>query len=251
MYTRIRESNIPVVGFAYSTGAFRAARLSPQGGGSSTSRISVAFTRTRVPVLCSPRVGTDQKMKTCKRCGTSFTKRDREMPGRWAVRTYCSRACSDASKAELSHATAMARFESFIHYEPNSGCWLWDGSNTRGYATFRLAGSSTGRAARISYERTYGPISINLQIRHKCDTPACVNPDHLIPGTAGDNAQDKIDRHRVLRGTKNPVSKLSDEQVLAIRSDARPYPVMAREHGVSTATICNVRKRKVWRHVEG
>lgn len=35
-----------------------------------------------------------------------------------------------------------------------------------------------------------------IVIRHKCDTPRCVNIDHLFKGSSGDNIQDCIERGR-------------------------------------------------------
>lgn len=35
-----------------------------------------------------------------------------------------------------------------------------------------------------------------MLVLHSCDTPACVNPDHLRVGTPLDNMQDKMKRNR-------------------------------------------------------
>lgn len=71
-------------------------------------------------------------------------------------------------------------------------CWLWGGMTSRsGYGIFH------GRPAhRASYELHKGPIPDGLLIRHTCDTPPCVNPDHLLVGTPADNARDMKERAR-------------------------------------------------------
>jgi hypothetical protein len=145
-------------------------------------------------------------------------------------------------------ASLHDRFDALIHYEPNSGCWLWDGHIVRGgYGAIRVAETKKHiRAPRFSYERTKGPIPEGMVIRHKCDTPACVNPDHLETGSQADNARDSVSRNRTRRGQNNPNAKLTLIQVAAIRADRRHYTIIAAEHGVSAATVCNVRKRKVW-----
>lgn len=71
-----------------------------------------------------------------------------------------------------------------------------------GYGKFATGGSRAQkhlRAHRFSYETYIGPIPDGLLIMHKCDTPACVNPDHLAVGTTQDNVNDRMakSRHRV------------------------------------------------------
>jgi hypothetical protein len=83
-----------------------------------------------------------------------------------------------------------------------SGCWEWNGKrNDDGYGLFsaRRLGIEGARAHRVVYECLAEAIPDGLLLRHKCDNPPCVNPDHLIPGTDLDNAHDMVERGRHFR----------------------------------------------------
>lgn len=81
----------------------------------------------------------------------------------------------------------------------DSGCWEWNGKrNDSGYGIFnaRLIGYEDARAHRVVYEHLVGPIPDGLHLRHHCDNPPCVNPDHLEPGTPAQNMADMVERGR-------------------------------------------------------
>jgi hypothetical protein len=66
-------------------------------------------------------------------------------------------------------------------------------------------------AHRKVYEESYGPIPKGLMVRHTCDNRSCVNPKHLILGTAKQNSQDMVDRNRQAKGSKIGNSILTEE----------------------------------------
>jgi hypothetical protein len=81
---------------------------------------------------------------------------------------------------------------------PFCGCWLWTGSTKHGYGQTWHEGKRA-RAHRVAYSLFVGPTLPGKMVCHKCDTRACVNPDHLFLGTASDNARDMIAKGRYNR----------------------------------------------------
>jgi hypothetical protein len=74
--------------------------------------------------------------------------------------------------------------------EPNSGCWLYDGTWANGYGAIRDKDRKTVRVHRLAWEQANGPIPEGLSVLHRCDVPACCNPEHLFLGTQAANNLD-------------------------------------------------------------
>lgn len=93
-------------------------------------------------------------------------------------------------------------------------CVIW-GDKPNKYGVLK-ANRKAYLTHRISWFAVHGPIPDGMQICHKCDTPACVNPNHLFLGTNLDNIADRKAKGRYL-GEWNGRAKLTAEQVQQIR----------------------------------
>lgn len=83
------------------------------------------------------------------------------------------------------------RLLSYVMPEPNTGCWLVTLAEQRGgYAHFAVDGRYTS-AHRASWLLHGGANPEGLDVLHRCDTPSCVNPDHLWLGSHADNMRDR------------------------------------------------------------
>ena len=138
-----------------------------------------------------------------------------------------------------------SQFEDKVALVPFSTCHYWNGqANDQGYGLHNKT-----RAHRISYELHKGPIpdvidGERVVVRHKCDTPLCVNPDHLELGTQRQNMRDAAERNRMPKGDKNKKTRLSEAQVQEVvsRLDAGEMPSpIAKDYGVAVSLISSIR----------
>ena len=94
----------------------------------------------------------------------------------------------------LRNKSAVDRFW-FAVVKRESGCWLYR-NRPEVYGNIKGDDGRNKLAHRFSYELHVGPIPVGMFICHKCDTPGCVNPEHLYAGTHEDNNRDKVERDR-------------------------------------------------------
>lgn len=136
-------------------------------------------------------------------------------------------------------------------------CWLWTGSKLpKGYGRFYPKWKGAVYAHRFSWELRHGrTIPAGMEVLHRCDNPACVNPDHLTVGTHLDNVADMDQKGRrvarALTGEQHPNRKLSIEQVRTIRArwaaGGVRQRVLAAEFGVTRGLIGQIVRGKAWR----
>lgn len=130
-------------------------------------------------------------------------------------------------------------------------CVEWPGSiNQDGYGCIKHS-YTTPLAHRLSYELHHGPIEPTDIIRHTCDNPPCVNPNHLVKGTTIDNVNDKISRGRMKVGSQTRSAKLTENEVLQIRKIGTTVParVIAERFNTSRRNVSSILSRRIWKHI--
>lgn len=128
-------------------------------------------------------------------------------------------------------------------------CWLWTGANNRHkYGNINVNGV-TRRPNRLSYAIHIGD-PIGFDVLHECDNPPCVNPKHLFLGDDKDNATDKVNKDRQLKGITHPLTRISSEQLAIIISRIKRgdrHLDIARDFGLSRSYVTMIglgKKRK-------
>lgn len=106
-----------------------------------------------------------------------------------------------------------------------SDCILWEGATkNEGYGYVKRGGKNIF-AHRLAYQAANGTIPEGMVVRHTCDTPSCINPEHLVLGTQADNINDmyerKRDRHAT--GEAHGRAKLTVDDVNFIRTNYKRY----------------------------
>lgn len=135
---------------------------------------------------------------------------------------------------------------------PESGCWLWIGATfNHGRPQLRM-GRKLVLAARLAYEAFKNEAVGDLYVCHKCDTPLCVNPDHLFLGTAADNNRDRDEKGRTVvnRGEANGSSRITWEQAQEIRriyASGVPSEAIGPMYGITGRQVRNIVRRDQWK----
>lgn len=196
------------------------------------------LTHKKDQIHCCNACRKSRHIKTCPKCGNSFVTYNKDQ-------TYCSIKCSLQNPID--------RFWSKVKIGSSDDCWEWQGGvNSTGRGVYWYNGSSI-HAHRFVWTITNGDIPDNMLVCHHCDNGKCVNPKHLFLGTQKDNMQDMVSKGRkvTLRGSNDPKSKLTESDVLRIRSLYGEYSQykLARMFNVSRSTISAIIHRYNWKHV--
>ena len=158
----------------------------------------------------------------------------------------------------MGRKTLHERFHEKYRICPESECWIWEASTVgNGYGQIRVHGRLV-LAHRLSFELHKEPIPENdsyhgMCVLHKCDTPRCVNPDHLLLGTHEDNVDDMMQkgRHKVVMGSAHVNAKLTEEQALEIFHAEGDQKEIAARYGVTQAAVSLIKRKKNWKHIHG
>ena len=152
-------------------------------------------------------------------------------------------------KTRRPKRTIAERLEYYSIPEPNTGCLLWIGANDgRGYGHMTI-NKKTVKAYRVQWELVNGVIPKGVEVCHKCDTPACINPDHLFLGTHLQNMRDATSKGRMQHG-RNGHAKLTGEKVISILGDKRPVKIISNKYGISTGHIYAIKRGARWSYLQ-
>jgi len=141
------------------------------------------------------------------------------------------------------------RLEKYCFPVTESGCWIWMGGlKDGGYGTIKFK-RKTYAVHRLSWMVFKGPLPDNKSVLHHCDERSCFNPDHLFLGNHVTNAADMFAKGRQSRrdGEHNGRAKLTNENIMYIRSAPDGCDCLARKFGVHVTTIQRVRSGKFWK----
>jgi hypothetical protein len=194
----------------------------------------------------------------CVRCGVLFTPApSRSINGH---AKYCSLGCR-REPLELRLARYTDKSGPVPQHVAGLGpCWLWTGHrDIHGYATLTIRTDGKARpvkVTRLMFQLAHGRWP--LRALHRCDNPACVNPQHIFEGSPQDNSTDMARKGRArnvpMPGQRNPSAKITDAAALEIRkrlgAGQKPMQI-SRDLAVPWRVVCRIAYEKTkWKHVK-
>lgn len=204
--------------------------------------------------------------RVCPTCSSAF------MTGS-AIKIRCSAECRVRTAAQV--------------FDMDVECWNWRGSINPQTGYGQMSEWRDGKrvlltAHRVSFLAFKGDIPAGIHVLHTCDNRKCFNPKHLFLGAHADNMADRNKKgrckarfpaihwtkrypERIKRGTDHPLSKDSScmprgdnhknskvtcDDVRAIRASTETLAALSVKYGISQSSLSSIRLRKTWKHVE-
>lgn len=137
----------------------------------------------------------------------------------------------------------MDRFWSKV--DKTGDCWIWQSTLRNGYGIFHYQKKKVS-AHRLAYELVVGPPG-DKKVRHTCDTPACVRPEHLVLGSYKDNSRDMLDRDR-------HIISLNNDDIVRLREEKTTHynlGEIAERYGILPENAWRIITGRVAKHLPG
>ena len=183
-----------------------------------------------------------QKVNLCLDCGVPCVRYAQRCRDCWLLRRHSEEDIWRFMEFKPDDANAPS-----IGY-----CWEWTKDTSHDYGRITFGRNLRVRVHRVAYQSVYGSIDSSLAVCHKCDNPVCLRPSHLFLGTQSDNNADARQKKRHAYGARHGHAKLREADVRQIRQMGKEGckgRTLASQFGISPATVCNILKRKIWKHV--
>jgi len=154
------------------------------------------------------------------------------------------------------------RFWNKVATAGDKQCWIWMGATNGKYGILGAGGrnKSPVYAHRVSWEIRNGKIPNGMYVLHSCDTPDCVNPNHLFLGTQKDNMLDCVKKKRhvsgygiVSLGRRNSMAKLRDDQVRSLRRMRKSgcsLKYLSKRFGIAFQTVSKIARSDRYKDVQ-
>lgn len=141
----------------------------------------------------------------------------------------------------------IERFWSKVDHRGPDECWLWTAAlNTNGYGKLALRVGGERRdllAHRFALILRVGrSLDAGEYATHTCDTPACVNPRHLVIGSPLTNMRDKFQRNR----DGNPMSFERAEELRELYRSGWKQTRLAERFGIQQPQVSRIISGKKW-----
>jgi hypothetical protein len=149
-----------------------------------------------------------------------------------------------------------------------SNCWEWNGVINSGSGQLSVKGKRI-LAHRFSLQlHIKRIIPKGTEVRHMCNNPICINPEHLKEGTHYENMQDMVRSNRQAkgkflsekltgiehikaRGAGNSNVKLTEKQVIEIKTmkETISKKKLSDMYGVSSTQISRIHNGESWSYL--
>jgi hypothetical protein len=99
-----------------------------------------------------------------------------------------------------------------------------------------------------------GPMAEGMIVRHLCNTPACVRPDHSAIGTRAENAANRMRNRRQAAGLDSGHAKVIEDQVIEMRrlyAEGASTTDLGEQYGLDATSIYFAITGKNWSPVPG
>lgn len=160
----------------------------------------------------------------------------------------------DPTAGRAFYGEAQAWLLSHVSHT-GDGCLIWPfGRATDGYGITWMDGVAA-RAHRRMCEEAHGkPPTPKHDAAHNCGRghEGCVHPGHLRWATRAENSNDRHAHGTMTRGAEVHNSKLTEEEVRAIRAlrNSVSKKAVAMQFGISASQVRSIQERLQWAWLE-